>query len=378
MKKLLKNCLTLLILLFLIIGIFILCKIIYKELIGEDDNVELISKIPNILIEEKKGDNILLVGIEDNNTNIQNSENEINIAESYHESNNIDTNFFYNQLSERQKAIYKGIYENKNNLKQGDYVINFDNKFEEVLSQVDGSQILGTDYQTAIEAFINDNPDIFYIDINKMFLNIETSTRFFNTTYKVYIGAKDGIKYYTNDFKDITEIEQAIKEVEKEKNKILNNLEDNDYKKIKYIHDYLINNLEYDSTYHAIGTYDIYGALVEKKCVCEGYAKAFKYLTNCAGLECELVQGTGVNTSGGVENHQWNCIKLNGLWYYVDCTWDDPIIIGGNGKATKKMMYKYFLKGSKTFENDHEILNQFSEGGKLFAYPSVSIKDYNI
>ena len=382
MKKLIKNLFLLLIMALFIIGIFFLMKIIYNELINYD-NIETISDIPKILEDKINNSNILLVGISDKNNSKMNTyetinDNNINTSETLKENNYINTKFFYNQLSERQKLIYNGLYDNKEKLRQGDYIINYENKFSDILAQTDGSRILGVDYQTAIEAFIQENPDMFYLDINKMFLNIETTTKLFNTKYKVFIGTKDGIKYYTDDYSNVTEIEKAIDEIEKEKEKILSKLDGTDYKKIKYIHDYLINNVEYDSSYKVVGAYNIYGALVKKKCVCEGYAKAFKYLANSVGIECELVQGIGRNNSGKQENHEWNCVKLNGIWYYIDCTWDDPIVIGGNGKATSEMKYKYFLKGSNTFDKDHMVSNQFSEGGKLFAYPSVSVKDCNI
>ena len=351
MKKLIKNLFLLLIMALLIIGIFFLVKIIYNELINYD-NIETISNIPKILEDKINNSNILLVGISDNDKSKMNTyetinDNNINTSEKLKEKNYINTKFFYNQLSERQKLIYNGLYDNKEKLRQGDYIINYENKFSDILAQTDGSRILGVDYQTAIEAFIQENPDMFYLDINKMFLNIETTTKLFNTKYKVYIGTKDGIKYYTDDYSNVTEIEKAIDEIEKEKEKILSKLDGTDYKKIKYIHDYLINNVEYDSSYKAVGA-------------------------------CELVQGIGINNSGKQENHEWNCVKLNGIWYYIDCTWDDPIVIGGNGKATSEMKYKYFLKGSNTFDKDHMVSNQFSEGGKLFAYPSVSVKDCNI
>lgn len=123
------------------------------------------------------------------------------------------------------------------------------------------------------------------------------------------------------------------------------------------------------------GSYSIYGALINKTCVCEGYAKAFKYLANQAGYECEMLQGVGINSSGKKENHAWNAVKLKDTWYLVDCTWDDPIVVG-NGKVTNKIRYKYFLKGLNTFNKDHTLSYQFSEGGKVFTYPNLSQKDY--
>ena len=39
-----------------------------------------------------------------------------------------------------------------------------------------------------------------------------------------------------------------------------------------------------------------------------------------AGLECRFVSGTA---DGG--GHAWNQVKVNRKWYYIDCTWDDPV-----------------------------------------------------
>lgn len=123
------------------------------------------------------------------------------------------------------------------------------------------------------------------------------------------------------------------------------------------------------------GSYSIYGALVNKLCVCEGYAKSFKYLANQFGYECEIMQGNATNSSGQTESHAWNCIKLNGKWYLVDATWDDPIIIG-TGNVSKSVKHKYFLKGLETFNKDHTPTNQFSEKGKYFDYPEISTINY--
>ena len=69
-------------------------------------------------------------------------------------------------------------------------------------------------------------------------------------------------------------------------------------------------------------------------------------------------------------------MELYNNWYEIDSTWDDPIVIGGNGRVTNEMKYKYFLKGSKTFERDHTLEYQFTENGRKFSYPNISPNDY--
>ena len=67
-----------------------------------------------------------------------------------------------------------------------------------------------------------------------------------------------------------------------------------------------------------------YGALIRHKCVCQGYAEAFKRLMDVAGVRCDVVVGT--TDSAGHDNHAWNIIRLHGdrCCYHVDPTWDSP------------------------------------------------------
>lgn len=67
---------------------------------------------------------------------------------------------------------------------------------------------------------------------------------------------------------------------------------------MRYIHDYLIDTIEYEQTVSENNIYNIYGALVLKTCVCEGYAKALQYLLNEAELENIIVTGTAKNSDG--------------------------------------------------------------------------------
>ena len=53
---------------------------------------------------------------------------------------------------------------------------------------------------------------------------------------------------------------------------------------------------KYEKNLERDNVYDIFGALVAKKCVCEGYAKAFQYLLNEVGIENTIVIGTGTNS----------------------------------------------------------------------------------
>ena len=291
----------------------------------------------------------------------------------YSNSSNINK-YFYNQLDNNSKIIYNALEKNKENMKTGTFEINLGTEFSKLLSTDDGQNTLKSCYQTAVEAYTYDNPEIFYIDFQKLYLNIETTTRGYNKTYKVLINSGNNETYLLNDFTK-EKVDSTIIEIEKVKEYFVQNKNQNTYQNIKNIHDYLVETIDYDQTISRQNTYNLYGALVEKNCVCEGYAKAFKYLADALNIPAVIVSGTGTNSEGNTENHAWNYVQINEKWYAVDCTWDDPILIGG-AILTNSTKYKYFLKGSNEFDKSHTPNGQFTENGKIFSYPQACIENY--
>ncbi len=272
---------------------------------------------------------------------------------------NVDK-YFYNQLAEEAKTIYKALESNRENMKTGTHKIELGDTFSDLLSTENGQTKLGEYYQSAIEAYTYDNPDIFYLSPNKMYLNIEKTTTLFKTTYNVYINNGGESNYLVNEFPTKEYVDEAIKKVESAKNNIIANRTGNTYDDIKMVHNYLVDNIEYDTTISKANIYDAYGALINHECVCEGYARAFKYIMDNMQIPCVLVIGKATNSKGETENHAWNYVNLNGAWYAIDTTWDDPVVLNG-GRASLASKYKYFLKGASTMNTDHTPSGQFTE-----------------
>lgn len=282
--------------------------------------------------------------------------------------------YFYNQLDEYAKTIYKAFESNKENMKTGTYKVELGNSFSPLLKESNGQDLLGEYYQSAIEAYTYDNPDVFYLSPNKMYLNIETTTKGKNVTYGVYINSGNEDNYLIDDFSSQEEVENAINKIEQVRNQILQNRSSDTYDNIKMVHDYLVDNIQYDTTISKSNIYNIYGAMINGEAVCEGYARSFKYLMDSLRIPCTLVIGKGTNSDGETENHAWNYVQIEERWYAVDSTWDDPVSI--TGWVSQSSKYRYFLKGSNDMIRDHIPSGQFTEGGKMFSYPPLSSSNY--
>lgn len=282
--------------------------------------------------------------------------------------------YFYNQLDEYAKTIYKAFESNKENMKTGTYKVELGNSFSPLLKESNGQDLLGEYYQSAIEAYTYDNPDVFYLSPNKMYLNIETTTKGKNVTYGVYINSGNEDNYLIDDFSSQEEVENAINKIEQVRNQILQNRSSDTYDNIKMVHDYLVDNIQYDTTISKSNIYNIYGAMINGEAVCEGYARSFKYLMDSLRIPCTLVIGKGTNSDGETENHAWNYVQIEERWYAVDSTLDDPVSI--TGWVSQSSKYRYFLKGSNDMIRDHIPSGQFTEGGKMFSYPPLSSSNY--
>ena len=98
--------------------------------------------------------------------------------------------------------------------------------------------------------------------------------------------------------------------------------ETNLIQKVLAIHDFLVKNVVYDKdelshNKSSAVTHTAYGAIVDKKAVCEGIAYAFCLLAKKAGVNSTVVNGI---VNGG--RHSWNMIQIDFEYYHIDVTWD--------------------------------------------------------
>lgn len=120
-----------------------------------------------------------------------------------------------------------------------------------------------------------------------------------------------------------------------------------DEEKVKAIHDYIVLHFEYDTYTGPSGRYasyadesfTAYGLVKNGYAVCEGYAELFCLLCAYANVPCYPVTGT---FDGG--KHMWNKVRIDGKWYNVDCTMDDPL-----PDVAGRVRHTYFLKSDKEF-----------------------------
>ncbi len=62
-----------------------------------------------------------------------------------------------------------------------------------------------------------------------------------------------------------------------------------------------------------------YGALVLGRANCVGFSTTFQLLMELAGEACITVPGA---SSGSERFHAWNMVNLDGVWYFVDSSWN--------------------------------------------------------
>lgn len=170
---------------------------------------------------------------------------------------------------------------------------------------------------------------------------------------------------------DITKYQNQIKKlVQKFISKNIN-VHQTDYDKVLILHDYLKNSIEYDhqavlhtndGTNNYAYAYNLVGALLKHKCVCDGFAKAMKYLCDQIGIECYVVHGVGSNMQDSGP-HAWNIVRIDGCYQHVDVTWDNQFM------DDNFPLYAYLNLDDKTIARDHSWDKRF--------YPVCTSLEYN-
>ncbi len=110
-------------------------------------------------------------------------------------------------------------------------------------------------------------------------------------------------------------------------------------RKALLLHDRLAVWVEYDKAATLLGNaphidHTMYGALCDRSAVCDGYAEAYMYLLQRVGIESYICRSNQLH-------HAWNIVKIDGKWYHVDVTEDDP-----TWDVTGRVNHKNFLISS--------------------------------
>ncbi len=128
-----------------------------------------------------------------------------------------------------------------------------------------------------------------------------------------------------------------------------------EYEREKYIHDRLVSECEYDTEMLQHNGDDpdassAYGALVNHRAICGGYTMATKLLLDRVGIQSHAVHGTADELP-----HVWLLANIEGSWYHLDTTWDDPVL----SEPSANIQHAYFNLTDEMIKADHSISSGF-------------------
>jgi hypothetical protein len=131
----------------------------------------------------------------------------------------------------------------------------------------------------------------------------------------------------------------------------------NVYQKEKAIHDYIVSHIAYDTK---LANYTAYAAIAKGKTVCQGFALLTYRMLADVGIESRIEEGYA-----GGESHAWNAVNLEGKWFLLDTTWDDPIPF-----KKGRVLYNYYNVTDAQLQKDHSWTKS--------AYPAANTNFQNV
>lgn len=126
------------------------------------------------------------------------------------------------------------------------------------------------------------------------------------------------------------------------------NAGENEEQKALLLHDYMVTRYEYDCERLMNGTipkqsFRSCGMLLNEIGVCQSYAYLYEYVLDHCGMECYFVASEEMK-------HAWNIVKVDGHYYHVDLTWNDPT----NYDRIGYVRHEYFLLSDAAIRGKEE------------------------
>lgn len=249
-------------------------------------------------------------------------------------------NWQYQQLTETEQFYYGMIYTSVIDSLSTETTVQDANgqQIPGLRISFDNSQLSKEQISRLFEAFYLDNPSFFFLDRTCSLEGREINeTQVYDTLVLQYTMTAD-------------ERIEAGKQLDAAKQNILKDCPstDDDFLVELYLHDQLLSICSYDddaafSSAQYPNAYSAYGALVEGRAVCEGYAKAMQLLLNTLSIPAALVRGYSAENQTA---HMWNVVEINDQNYFLDPTWNDN---------DQQIHYAYFNITSAELKRSHIV-----------------------
>lgn len=123
--------------------------------------------------------------------------------------------------------------------------------------------------------------------------------------------------------------------------------------KIKVFHDFIINNTIYDESKNE-SSYNAYNLITTGKSICGGYSDIMAIYLNKLGIQNYRITSS---------NHIWNLIQLDGVWYHLDATWDDPVTSDGK----QYLLHNFFMISTEQLLSLDKVEHNFDTNVYLEA-----------
>ena len=249
---------------------------------------------------------------------IQNAGAELTLKEE-----EVETDFYYQQLNEKEKTAYKELLQGVRKMQ------------ENITLHVGKEEDAGKIY----EALLYDRPELFWCNGDSHMVVYPEYTEF-SPSYSCSAEQKE-------------ERQERILQAELECREQLPET-DSEYEKIKSVFEYIVNTVEYDE--NAADNQNIYSALVNHRSVCAGYSRSAQYLLKRFGIECIYVTGDVILPDGEKGAHAWNIVKCDETYYQMDVTFGDPLFLENENREDlpeRMINYEYLCCTDEQIQRDH-------------------------
>lgn len=208
---------------------------------------------------------------------------------------------------------------------------------------IDGNLSLD-DFKEIYTAVLLDHPEMFWM------YSYSVTTKFFSNDINTSKKIKLEYSFNEEESKDIKKrISPKYEAIINEAKKL-----ESDYDKIKYVHDELIRlgvYTKYDAD-NLVYFQSLISIFDTGETVCSGYSYGFKFIMDNLGIDCILTRD--VSNEDVSKNHIWNMVKLDGIWYNIDLTYDGNV-------DDEYIYYKYFLKDNEEFYKNHKMQDKIPQ-----------------